>query len=70
MNDLSKNEETKQVNQEDLPETSNTSKPEAEVMPEAVIKDTEAMPDAEAKQESEELKADASEDEPSDDDVS
>ena len=70
MNDLSKDEETKQVNQEDLPETSGISKPDAEVMPEAVIKDTEAMPDAEAKQESEELKANDSADEPSDDDIS
>ena len=80
MNDLSKNEETKQVNQEDLPETSDISKPDAEVMPEVVIKpesklDAEPMPDAEVpdagvKPESEELKADASADEPSAEDVS
>jgi len=49
MNDLSKNEETKQVNQEDLPETSDSSKPDAEVMPEAVIK-PEAELDAEPMQ--------------------
>jgi small subunit ribosomal protein S1 len=75
MNDLGKNEETKQVNQEDLPETSDISKPDAEVMPEAVVKpeaklDAEPVSDAEVKPESEELKADASADEPSDDDVS
>ncbi len=75
MNDLGKNEETEQVNQEDLPETSDISKPDAEVMPEVVIKpeaklDAEPMPDAEVEPESEELKADASADEPSDDDVS
>jgi len=75
MNDLGKNEETKQVNQEDLPETSDISKSDAEVMPEAVVKpeaklDAEPVSDAEVKPESEELKADASADEPSDDDVS
>jgi len=69
MNDLGKNEETKQVNQEDLPETSDISKPDAEVMPEAKL-DAEPVSDAEVKPESEELKADASADEPSDDDVS
>ncbi|MEA3435885.1 MAG: S1 RNA-binding domain-containing protein, partial [Thermodesulfobacteriota bacterium] len=75
MNDLGKNEETKQLNQDDLPETSDISKPDDEVMPEAVVKpeakiDTEAMPDAVVKQESEELKDDAPEDDPSADDVS
>jgi small subunit ribosomal protein S1 len=69
MNDLGKNEETKQVNQEDLPETSDISKPDAEVMPEAKL-DAEPVSDAEVKPESEELKADASADEPSADDVS
>lgn len=69
MNDLGKNEETKQVNQEDLPETSDISKPEAVVKPEAKL-DAEPVSDAEVKPESEELKADASADEPSDDDVS
>jgi len=83
MNDLGKNEETKPLNQDDLPETSDISKPDDEVMPEAVVKsddevmpevvvkpDVEAMPDAEVKQESEELKDDASEDKQSADDAS
>ncbi len=70
MNDLGKNEETKQLNQDDLEETPEISKPDDEVMPEAVIKDAEAMPDAEVKQESEELKADAPEDDQAADDVS
>jgi len=70
MNDLGKNEETKQLNQDDLEETPEISKPDDEVMPEAVIKDAEAMPDVEVKQESEELKADAPEDDQAADDVS
>ena len=77
MNDLGKNEENKQLNQDDLPETSDNSEPDEEVMPEVVIKpeaaskiDAEAMPEAEVKQESEELKSDASADEPSTEDAS
>ena len=38
MNDLDKNEENKQLNQDDLPETSDNSEPDDEVMPEVVIK--------------------------------
>ncbi len=38
MNDLGKNEENKQLNQDDLPETSDNSEPDEEVMPEVVIK--------------------------------
>jgi len=46
MNDLGKNEETKPLNQDDLPETSDISKPDDEVMPEAVVKsDDEVMPE-------------------------
>ena len=77
MNDLDKNEENKQLNQDDLPETSDNSEPDDEVMPEVVIKpeaasniDAEAMPEAEVKQESEELKSGASADEPSTEDAS
>ena len=69
MNDLGKNEEAKQINQDDLPEASDNIDPDDEVMPEAVIKpeavnkiDAEVMPDAEIKPESEELKSDASAD--------
>lgn len=77
MNDLGKNEEDKQLNQDDLPETSDNSEPDDDVMPEAIIKpeavskpDVEAMPEAEVKQESEELKSDALTEEPSTEDAS
>jgi small subunit ribosomal protein S1 len=78
MNDLDKNEETKQLNEDGLLETSDNSKLDDEVMPEAVVvkldaetmPDDETMPDVEVKQESEELKDDASEDETSADNVS
>ncbi len=38
MNDLGKNEENKQLNQDDLPETSDNSEPDEEVMRRVVFK--------------------------------
>ena len=65
MNDLGKNEENKQLNQDDEQENSEVSQPDDEVMPEAIVK-----LDTGDNQKGEELKDDAPEDEPSADDVS
>jgi small subunit ribosomal protein S1 len=77
MNDLGKNEEDKQLNQDDLPESSDGTEPDDDVMPEVIIKpeavnksDAEAIPETEVKQESEEIDSEASADESTAEDAS